>query len=126
MGNNGVIVEGGNMSLPWTNSSDSDSYQGMLRLRGNDIQYYDKGIWNTLPTSYATVRLDASVESLLNWVKHKQAEEAKFQEILKNHDHPAVKIAQENLNKAKEAVRHAEEQLKITEILSEEHEKTTS
>lgn len=120
MGNNGIQVDGGNTSLPWTSSSDSDSFQGMLRIRGTDIQYYDKGVWNTLATSYATVRLDASVESLLQWIRNKQAEEAEFKNILENHDHPAVQIARENLNKAIDAVRQAELQLKITSKLAED------
>ena len=120
MGSTGVIVDGGNTSLPWTSSNDGDSYQGMLRLRGSDIQYYDRGVWNNLPTSYATVRLDGSVENLLQWVKLKQQEEAEFKTILSNHEHPAVQIAQENLNKAIAAVKQAELQLKITSKLAED------
>lgn len=120
MGSTGVIVDGGNTSLPWTNSNDSDSYQGMLRLRGSDIQYYNAGVWQTLPTSYATVRLDGSVETLLQWVRQKQQEETEFKTILGNHEHPAVQIAQENLNKAIAAVKQAELQLKITSKLAED------
>ena len=41
-------------------------------------------------------------------------------------DHPAVKIAKENLNKVREQVRKAEEQLQATLILSKEHDQTTS
>jgi len=120
MGSGGIIVDGGNTSLPWTSSNDGDSYQGMLRIRGSDIQYYDKGVWNTLSTSYATVRLDASTENLLQWVRLKQQEESEFKSILANHDHPAVQIAQENLNKAIQAVKQAELQLKITSKLAED------
>jgi len=120
MGASGIMVEGGNTSLPWTSSQDSDSYQGMLRLRGSEIQYYDRGVWNTLSTSYATVRLDPSTENLLQWVRTKQAEEAEFKTILENHEHPAVQIARENLNKAIDAVKQAELQLKITSKLAED------
>jgi hypothetical protein len=35
-------------------------------------------------------------------------------------DHPAVKLARDNVNRAKEALAKAEEQLKITEILSQD------
>ena len=37
-----------------------------------------------------------------------------------------VKIAKENLNKVREQVRKAEEQLQATLILSKEHDQTTS
>lgn len=120
MGGNGVIVDSGNVSLPYVNQNDSNSFQGLMRIRGTDVQYFESGMWNILPTSYATVKLDAGVESLLNWVRMKQAEETEFQTVLSNHEHPAVKIAQENLNKAIQAVKQAELQLKITSKLAED------
>ena len=69
----GIIVNGGNTSLPWIASNDSNSFQGSLRLRGNDIQYYDNGVWNTLSTSYATVNLDASTIEIIEWAKENNA-----------------------------------------------------
>lgn len=118
MGSGGIQVDGGNTSLPWTNSQDSDSYQGMLRIRGSDIQYYDKGVWNNLPTSYATVKLDASTEHLLKWVREKQMEDLAFKALITDHHHPAVRLAQQNLDEAMKAVKKAEEQLKITATLA--------
>jgi hypothetical protein len=118
MGSGGILIEGGNTSLPWTNSQDSDSYQGMLRIRGSDIQYYDKGVWNNLPTSYATVKLDASTEHLLKWVREKQMEDLAFKALIADHHHPAVRLAQQNLDEAMKAVKKAEEQLKITATLA--------
>lgn len=114
----GIIVNGGNTSLPWIASNDSNSFQGSLRLRGNDIQYYDNGVWNTLSTSYATVNLDASTIEIIEWARKKKLEE----EVLLSlpDDNPAVKIARENVNRAKQALKDAEEQLKVTSILSEE------
>ena len=67
MGSQGVEVDGGNTSLPYVNQNDSNTFQGIMRIRGNDIQYYDNGCWNNLATSYATVRLDPNTESLLKW-----------------------------------------------------------
>jgi hypothetical protein len=118
MGSGGVVVDNGNTSLPWTSSNDGDTYQGMLRLRGGDIQYYDKGIWNTLPTSYATVKLDGSTEHLLQWVREKQKEDLAFKAVIADHHHPAVRNAQKNLEDAMNAVKKAEEQLKITATLA--------
>jgi hypothetical protein len=126
MGSSGVLVDGGNTSLPWTSSNDGDSYQGMLRLRGSDIQYYDKGIWNTLPTSYATVKLDGSTEHLLQWVREKQKEELEFKALISDHHHPAVRLAQKNLEEAMQAVKKAKEQLKITAHLSRDYEETAT
>jgi len=119
-GSQGVIVDGGNMSLPYINPNDSNSFQGLMRIRGTDIQYYDNGVWNLLPSSYATIRLDGSADNLLQWVRQKQQEEAEFKTILSNHDHPAIQIARENLNKAIAAVKQAELQLKITTKLAED------
>ena len=118
MGSGGIVVDGGNTSLPWTSSNDGDSYQGMLRMRGSDIQYYDKGVWNTLATSYATVKLDASTENLLQWVREKQAEDLAFKALIADHHHPAVRLAQKNLEEAMNAVKKSQEQLKITATLA--------
>lgn len=67
MGSTGVVVDAGNTALPYVSQNDSNSFQGLMRIRGSDIQYYDNGMWNTLPSSYATVRLDPNTESLLQW-----------------------------------------------------------
>ena len=70
-------------------------------------------MWKTLDMSYATVGLSLEAESLLDWAKEKRNEELEFERMSK--DHPAVKIALENLNKA-------QQQLKATAILSKEHQ----
>ena len=106
MGSDGVMVEGGNTSLPYHTPSSSDSFSGVLRLNGSDIQYYINGNWTTLPTSYATVKLDHTITS---WVRNKQAKEAeqkKELEYLKRRaeEHPS-------LEKAYAAIIRAEERL---------------
>jgi hypothetical protein len=72
MGSDGVIVDGGNNSLPYHSANRGDSFSGVLRLNGTDIQYYNNGSWSNLPTSYATVHMDASI---ISWVRDKQAKE---------------------------------------------------
>jgi len=104
MGSEGVFVEGGNTSLPYHTPSSSDSFSGVLRLNGSDIQYYNNGMWTNLPTSYATVRMDSSV---LNWVRDKQAkeqEQKKELEYLKRRaeEHPSLKKAYEAIIRAEE------------------------
>lgn len=106
MGSEGVFVDGGNNSLPYHSPQQGDSFSGVLRLNGTDIQYYNNGMWTNLPTSYATVRMDSSV---LNWVRDKQSKEQEQKaelDYLKRRakEHPS-------LEKAYEAIIRAEEKL---------------
>ena len=104
MGADGVFVENGNNSLPYHSPSQGDSFSGVLRLNGTDIQYYSNGSWINLPTSYATVRMDSSIT---NWVRDKQAreqEQKKELEYLKrrSEEHPSLKKAYEAIIRAEE------------------------
>ena len=100
--------------------------QGVGNLRFNTstqtMEVYDGNNWVTLNMPDATVGLNDDAEQLLDWARKKKVEE----EILLSlpSDHPAVKIAKQNVDRAKQALKDAEEQLKITEILA--HEETTS
>lgn len=100
MGQNGVIVDGGNTALPYVSQNDSNSFQGLMRIRGSDIQYYDNGCWNNLSSSYATVRLDPNTESLLKWCEAQRTMAMRRTELAAKH--PA-------LEKALEAIQRAEE-----------------
>lgn len=111
MGQQGVVVDGGNTSLPYVSQNDGNSFQGLMRIRGNDVQYYDNGCWNTLPTSYATVRLDANTESLLQWCRAQQQIAMRRTELAAKH--PA-------LEKALEAIQRAEENYNILAKFVEE------
>ena len=106
MGATGVIVDGGNNSLPYHSPNSGDSFSGVLRINGTDIQYYNNGSWNNLPTSYATVRLDASMESVMNWVRDKQAQEASNRAARQYMERRAAEFP--SLQKALEAVERAE------------------
>ena len=86
----------------------------------NCLEVNDGSIWKTLEMSYATVGLNAEAESLLDWAKAKMQEEQEIETLAK--DHPAVRIAKENLNKVKEELANAEKQLKATVILSKEYQ----
>jgi len=104
MGADGVFVENGNNSLPYHSPSQGDSFSGVLRLNGTEIQYYSNGSWINLPTSYATVRMDSSIT---NWVRDKQAreqEQKKELEYLKrrSEEHPSLKKAYEAIIRAEE------------------------
>ena len=106
MGSDGVFVENGNTALPYHSPQQGDSFSGVLRLNGSDLQYYSSGTWINLPSSYATIRMDSSIVS---WVRDKQAKEAeqkKELEYLKRRakEHPS-------LEKAYQAIIRAEERL---------------
>lgn len=74
-GGRGVVVDGGGTSLPYVNQNSSDSFSGLLRIWGTDLQYYQNGSWTTLQTSYATVGLDGSSDLAIKWVQDKMAHE---------------------------------------------------
>lgn len=101
MGQQGVIVDGGNTSLPYVSQNESNSFQGLMRIRGNDIQYYDNGCWNNLASSYATVRLDPNTESLLKWCEAQRQMSIRRLEIAQKHPQlvpalEAIKRAEDN------------------------------
>jgi len=124
MGSSGVNVSGGNTSLPYITTNSENPIQGMVRIWGTDLQVFNGGSWTTIPSSYATATLDANTLELLDWARKKKMEE----EVLLSlpNDSPAVKIAIQNVNRAKKELARVQEQLKITEILSKEYDKTTS
>jgi hypothetical protein len=131
MGSDGVFVENGNNSLPYHSPSSSDSFSGVLRLNGTDIQYYNIGSWQNLPTSYATVRMDSSI---VNWVREKQAREAEQKKELdylkrRAEEHPSLKKAYEAIIRAEERLNRdidkAVEDFKLLDkLVGEEHEHT--
>jgi len=122
MGSNGIVVSGGNTSVPYVNSTsygnNNNPMQGMMRVSGTDMQVFDGSSWLNMSASYATVELTPEIQTLLDWARKKKVEE----EILISlpSDNPAVKLARENINRIKQELARAEEQLKITEILSQD------
>ena len=123
MGAVGVSVSGSDTSLPYITTNSENPIQGMVRVWGTDLQVFNGTGWTTLPSSYATVTLDEYALDKLDWVRKKMLEE-KVLEALSD-DNPAVKIAKENVNRIKQELARAEEQLKITEILSQDEESTS-
>lgn len=104
MGTTGVIVDGGNTSLPYHSPNVGDGFSGVLRLSGSDIQYYSNGAWTSLPTSYATVRLDPHTDSLLKWCEAQRTMAFRRTEMAAQH--PA-------LEKALAAIQRAEDNYDI-------------
>ena len=120
MGSKGVNVLGGNTSLQYVSQNTSNPMQGMVRIWGTDLQVFDGTGWINIQSSYATVELDAETQMMLQWIRKKQDEEREIETL--SQDHPAVRIAKENLNKVKADMERAEQQLKATVILSKDYE----
>jgi hypothetical protein len=106
MGGRGVVVDG-NTTLPWTSQNANDSFSGLVRINGGEFQYYSNGTWQSLPSSYATVNLDASTESIVNWVRDKQAMEASERAARQYMERRAMEFP--SLQKALEAIDRAED-----------------
>ena len=118
MGKAGVTVSGGDTSLPYISPNTENPIQGMIRVWGTDLQVFNGNGWTTMPSSYATATLDEYSLSVIDWARMKMLEE-KVLEALYD-DNPAVKLAKENINRIKQELARAEEQLKITELLSQD------
>ena len=123
MGAPGIVVDGGNTSLPYVSQDSGTPMQGMVRIWGTDLQVFSSGGWQNIASSYATIRLDPETERLLNYVRKQEQEEKELRALISGHHHPAVEAAQENLNKVLEDVERAKRQLKATVILSKEYDR---
>jgi hypothetical protein len=110
-------VTGGNPINPYIPPGGQMS--GMVRYNTNTnvMEVYDGVSWKEISNNYSTIELDDEAIRLLDWAKAKMIEEQMYQNLAESH--PAVKVALENLEKAKQ-------QLDVTIILSKEHEQTTS
>jgi hypothetical protein len=99
MGTTGIIVAGGNTSLPYVNQNNSNPIQGMIRIWGSDMQVFDGNNWMNLSSSYATVSLEPEVQDLLTWARTQRTLEMNRKTLIATN--PA-------LEKAYEAVKRAE------------------
>ena len=91
MGNKGVVVSGGDVSIPYINNNSSNPIQGMIRLWGNDFQVFDGTAWIQLASSYATVSLDQETQDLLQWARTQRQLEMNRATLIENN--PALENA---------------------------------
>ncbi len=113
-----TTVSNGNAST-YVNSYSGQQGVGNMRFNTStqNMEVFDGNNWVMLNMSYASVGLTPDAESLLDWAKEKRNEELAWESLAK--DNQAVKIALENLNKARQ-------QLDVTAKLAREYEQTTS
>ena len=100
MGNQGVIVSGGNTSVPYVNQNSSNPMQGMIRIWGSDMQVFDGSNWQILSTSYATVSLDQDTQDLLQWARTQRQLEMNRASLIENN--PALENAYKAILRAEQ------------------------
>ena len=100
MGNQGVIVSGGNTSVPYVNQNNSNPMQGMIRVYGSDMQVFDGSNWQILSTSYATVSLDQDTQDLLQWARTQRQLEMNRASLIENN--PALENAYKAILRAEQ------------------------
>ena len=113
MGDKGLVVSGGNTSVPYVNMNTTNPMQGMIRVWGSDMQVFDGNNWTTMSTSYATVGLDPETQDLLLWAKAQR-------QMAMNR----LTLAQNNpaLMKALKALKRAEDNFEILSKFVEDDE----
>jgi len=91
MGTSGVIVSGGNVSLPYIPPNNNNPIQGMIRINNTDFEVFNGTSWMSLPSSYATVSLDQDTQDLLQWARTQRQLELNRATLIANN--PALEIA---------------------------------
>ena len=112
-------VSTGGSTMPHINMNAPSS--GMMRWNGNNnsIEVFDgsMNLWQQMYGKTADIQLSPQIQAVINWANLKMAEESEWEKLAKTND--AVKIALENMKKAKQ-------QLDITAKLVKDHNETTS
>ena len=100
--------------MPYINMNAPSS--GMMRYNGNakHLEVFDgsTNLWIQVYGQTADIQLSPQVQSTVDWASKKMAEESEWEKLAVTND--AVKIALENMKKAKQ-------QLDITAKLVKEH-----
>ena len=104
--------------MPYINMNAPSS--GMVRYNGNtkNLEVFDgsSNVWLQMYGQNADIQLSPQVQAVVNWANQRMADESEWEKLAKTND--AVKIALENMKKAKQ-------QLDITAKLVKEHNETT-
>ena len=112
-------VSTGGSTMPYINMNVPSS--GMMRWNGNNnsIEVFDgsTNLWQQMYGKTADIQLSPQIQAVVNWAHLKMKEESEWEKLAETND--AVKIALENMKKAKQ-------QLDITAKLVKEHNESTS
>ena len=98
MGSQGIVVNGGNTSVPYVSQNNSNPMQGMVRIWGSDMQVFDGTNWMNLSSSYATVELTGEAQTLLQWAREQRDRQLRREHLIKNN--PALQKAMAAIERA--------------------------
>jgi len=115
-----ITVTGGSPGSNYINNYSGAQGVGNLRFNttNQNLEIWDGSSWTALNVSYATVELNHEATDLLDWVKAKRIEEQEIRELAKK---------SKAVQNALDAVKKAEEELKLISILTKDYnEETTS
>lgn len=91
--------------------------QGMLRINGSDMEVFDGSSWIKMYMNNADIGLNGSANAAIDWAIKKMDEEKEWKKLAESNQ--AVKIALENLEKARQ-------QVDITAKLAREYDTETT
>ena len=111
------LYAAGGSSLPYVSSNMSNPMQGMVRINGSEMEVFDGTAWMKIYMSDAHVGLSGPANSAIDWAIQRMEEEKEWKKLAESNQ--SVKIALENLNKARE-------QLDITAKLAREYDTETT
>lgn len=111
-----LYAVGGGSAMPYVSYNPSNPMQGMLRINGTEMEVFDGSSWIKIYAGGASIGLNNSANEAVDWAIKKMSEEKEWLKLAENNK--AVKIALENLEKARE-------QLNITANLAREYETTS-
>lgn len=103
MGTQGLVVSGGNTSLPYIGPNANNPMTGMLRIHNTEIEVFNGSAWQSISSSYATVALDPETQDILLWARKKRNEELELERLSK--EHPAIKDLVDQINTKKDQLK---------------------
>jgi hypothetical protein len=93
-GGNGIHVNGGWTNLPYVGDNPSNPLQGMMRVKGNNVEIYNNSSWTVITNNVASVELSDVARVAIDWVQKKMAEEKRIDELCEKY--PGLRKARDN------------------------------
>jgi hypothetical protein len=95
-----VMVSGNSGAVPYVSPGAQSA--GMIRYNTStqNVEVYDGNNWQLLGGGFSSIGLTPEAENLLDWAKRKRDEELEYERLAS--ENKAVKIAMENVEKAKQ------------------------
>jgi len=110
-GDSYIVVNGGDIAVPYVTQNTNNPIQGMIRINGNVMETFDGSRWMPMNTSYATVMLKPEYAIVLEWAAKKMQQEKEIQALAAQH--PAIADLVDAVDKAEEQLRMTAALVKI-------------